>query len=363
MYQNETFHLRGINWHGMESLPPGCPVPHGLWSQPLSWWLDKVQAEGFNAVRLPLSTEVMEDPDAFVIPPPCLGAEPRFAGATGLTPRTILPVLLDEAWKRGIAVLLDRHTTQGEIQPYPWIDEWTPDRVCNAWTRILSLEGVGTHPALMGIDLVNEPHGQCTLQDAMHYYQKCVQVVERAQTGFDGVYLLAGVQWSQEGGMMSAWGGSLRDLPLVTTAPNHFEVDPSRLVLTVHQYGPDVRGMSQQDWGPNWVRARNDTPWQDVPVILGEWGGFLRPGSGDEEYYTNMIEDLAPLDNFFWTLSPDSGDTGGLVFSDFSTVDGNKVRLINNLQPCPTRLGPIPVQRRLGSTKKNLRGTSIADQV
>jgi endoglucanase len=118
-------------------------------------------------------------------------------------------------------------------------------------------------------------------------------------------------------------------------------------VLSIHQYGPDVRHTYVKDWYDNALFIQ-DTPelghWHQTPVVTGEWGGWAEPGTGDDNYWREVTEDfharnVSDTGTFWWCLSPDSGDTGGLVQNDFSGVVQHKVDLISAVHPNPTVVG------------------------
>jgi hypothetical protein len=44
--------LKGVSYFGFETT---TYAPHGLWSYPLSFFLDFLQSNNFNAIRLPFS--------------------------------------------------------------------------------------------------------------------------------------------------------------------------------------------------------------------------------------------------------------------------------------------------------------------
>ena len=278
----------------------------------------------------------------------CLAQEPSLQG---LTVGELIQDFLDRCEEKGLYVLFDRHTTNGKIQEYPWAEGWSLDRSIQAWVTFLNR--FGTHPTLMGVDLLNEPHGSCELNNcAMYYYAEAMKQIE-AETDFDGLYFLEGVQFSKKDGLYNGWGGSVSDLDTLSTIKkrgtnNLFDIthpnpvcltgiDRNRFVLSVHQYGPDVRGVSEDDYYENWMFVW-ETPeldhWYDTPIVVGEWGGFMRTGSTDLAYWNDFVKAMhdkgfAPVGTFFWCLNPDSADTGGILSNDYETVNTVKLDVIN----------------------------------
>jgi endoglucanase len=113
---------------------------------------------------------------------------------------------------------------------------------------------------------------------------------------------------------------------------------PGRLVYEAHDYGPEV---SQQSWfsAPDFPRNLAglwDQHWgylqeQGIaPVLVGEFGA-RKVDSGVEGTWIHTLMDYIRahgLSYSFWCLNPDSGDTGGLLGYDWSTVDAAKMALL-----------------------------------
>ena len=58
--RKERFDLKGVNWFGAEGQ---SAVVDGLWQRPLTEYLDEIQRQRFNALRLPLAVDnVLNDP-------------------------------------------------------------------------------------------------------------------------------------------------------------------------------------------------------------------------------------------------------------------------------------------------------------
>jgi len=74
-------------------------------------------------------------------------------------------------------------------------------------------------------------------------------------------------------------------------------------------------------------------------VVVGEWGGHLSGNNGIwMNAYVKYLAQKDMADNFFWCLNPDSGDTGGLLQNDWITPETDKLTLLQNLQPKPTKI-------------------------
>ena len=59
--RTDRFAIRGASWFGAEG---SGACPDGLWQRPAAEFLDFLQANGFNALRLPLAVDnVLSDPE------------------------------------------------------------------------------------------------------------------------------------------------------------------------------------------------------------------------------------------------------------------------------------------------------------
>ena len=130
------------------------------------------------------------------------------------------------------------------------------------------------------------------------------------------------------------WGGNL-------TAAGQFPVRlsvPNRLVYSPHDYpasifpqtwfsDPDYPANLPGVWDAHWGYLRKQNL---APVMLGEFGTRLATTS-DQQWLTSLVSYLGTGTNSFswtfWSWNPNSGDTGGILNDDWTTVntvkDGN----------------------------------------
>lgn len=335
-YEGKPFVVRGANFNGFET--EFCRLPLGLSTKPLSFFLDFLRSEGFNAIRLPLSYEIMEDL-SLPIGTGCSDAESQIK--SGMPVGDAIKLFMDESWKRGIAVLFDLHTIDNVITPMPWTDKVNENMVVRAWLNIL--ERFAVHPALMGIEIKNEPHETITLEMFLTHCAKVIHNIEISVPDFKGLYFISGIQ---DGG---AWGGSFTH----DTLSNDFKglahpnilctisTHSSQIVLNPHVYGTSVRGDDISYEGPKEWESRygfiTDLPnhWNYTTVLPTEIGGFLT--ASDKVYYYRWLDWHVHqkgfrAGGFWWTLAPFSHDTGG-IFNDDYSVNWEKVDFMKLLAP------------------------------
>ena len=135
------------------------------------------------------------------------------------------------------------------------------------------------------------------------------------------------------------WGGNLRgvkDYPVTPTSGT------SQIVYSPHDYGPSVYAQSwfyltdktktfteqsllDDYWYETWAYI-ND---QDIaPLLIGEWGGHM-DGAENQKWMTLLRDYMVKnhINHTFWCLNPNSGDTGGLLDSQFKVWDEAKYGL------------------------------------
>ena len=135
------------------------------------------------------------------------------------------------------------------------------------------------------------------------------------------------------------WGGNLRgvkDHPVTPTSGT------SQIVYSPHDYGPSVYAQSwfylndksktfteqtllDDYWYDTWAYI-ND---KDIaPLLIGEWGGHM-DGAENQQWMALLRDYMIKnhINHTFWCLNPNSGDTGGLLDSQFANWDEAKYAL------------------------------------
>lgn len=332
---DEPFRVRGVSFNGIES---ECRCPLGLFTKPLSFFTTLLQSNGVNAVRLPLAWEVMANLSLPI--GDCVGAEPLFRA--GMPVGDMLELLLDHLHTKGIYALLDLHTIGGRITEYPWTDLVSEDQVILAWLNLM--QRFHRHPAVMGAEIKNEPHGDQSMEGFLLHCTKVIRNIEHYLPAYEGLYFIAGVQ---NGGR--PWGGAYEKSALASSFrgfrhPNSLctvDTGVDRLVLCPHVYGCDVRGEKVGAEGPAQWQADYgfvkdmDTHWRDNSIVPTEFGGYMKAGSCDRDYYERWLEwhrgdRNLTAGGFFWTLGPFSQDTGGILDENYQ-VDWFKLNFLKRL--------------------------------
>ncbi|GAB5377040.1 MAG: hypothetical protein AcusKO_35020 [Acuticoccus sp.] len=309
--------IHGVNWFGFET---ETFAPHGLWARNWRALLDEMKSLGFNTLRLPFSGELVRSGGGT---PTSIdyALNPDLEGLDGLR---ILDGIVAYADTIGLRVLLDYH--RGPVGSGPndnglWFgDGFTEADVIAVWQTMAAR--YRDAPAVIGGDLVNEPHMATWGDGSGTDWAAAAERIGNAVLAVAPDWLIVVEGVGAYGGETYWWGGNLmgvRERPVVLDVPN-------RLVYSPHDYPPSVH---EQTWftdgsnltdvfRKNWGFIVEDGI---APVMLGEWGSFLATRADDAwaDALAQYLSDLR-IPWFWWALNPNSGDTGGVLMDDWTTV-------------------------------------------
>jgi endoglucanase len=236
-------------------------------------------------------------------------------------------------------VILDRHRPDSHAQSDLW---YTPEYDEARWIRdwVMLAKRYAANDTVIGVDLHNEPHGRATWgsDDPATDWRLAAERAGNAilQVNPNLLIIVQGVERYQEDWYW--WGGNLsgaRDKPVRLDAP-------AQLVYSTHVYGP---GVYPQPWFsdpsfPDNMPEIWDRHWGYLvkegiaPVIVGEFGG-RSVGEDKEGIWQRALVSYLRENNFsytYWTLNPNSGDTGGILLDDWQSVDPAKEALLSGYQ-------------------------------
>lgn len=322
--------LSGVNWFGFET---ELHAPHGLWQRSWQDMLDQVRELGYNVIRLPFS-------NAMLVP----GTKPtgiNYAENPDLLNLTSLEVMdriIAGARARGIRVILDNHRSTSGGGPesnglwytdnYPesrWIDDW----------KMLANRYKG-NDAVVGMDLRNEPHGACWgCGDPSKDWRLAAEKAGNAILSVNPELLIIVEGIANHNGQNTWWGGNLigaKEFPVRLKVPN-------RLVYSPHEYPPS---MYPQAWFSDPIYPDNlpgvwDKYWGylavDTPILIGEFGTRLETDKDRQWFqeFKSYIQEKR-LHWTFWSLNPNSGDTGGLLLDNWQSVQKEKQEVLKAIQ-------------------------------
>ncbi|NLE02987.1 MAG: glycoside hydrolase family 5 protein [Fibrobacter sp.] len=380
--KGQVVQLTGVNWFGFETSNLG---PHGLWARDYHGMLRQVKSMGFNCIRIPFCNSMLRD-GAKVRSINFYGEDPYYqrdknlmnCELAGLTPIQIMDEIISYAGKLGLAVILDNHSREPDgymeerlwytkvTSEQQWIDDW-----------VMLAKRYNNNHAVIGFDLNNEPHGKIkdggaswgtgnTLSDWNTAAQKCGNAILAVNSNV--LIIIEGVE--QVGSTSYWWGGNLRGVathPIVLSKKE-------KLVYSPHEYGPEV---FQQPWFDDSAFPDNmEAIWDQsfgfisrlniAPLFIGEFGINDMKSYNNKAgiWFTRFLKYMADhsLSWTFWSLNPNSGDTGGMLKYDWVSIEQWK---LDALKPwlAPEVIEPAAVQKRQPRSISKGKHLKIADGI
>jgi endoglucanase len=347
--------IAGISWFGLET---NTYAPHGLWIRSHTDMLNHIKSAGYNTIRLPFSNQLFEHNS---IPS---GIDARVnADLIGLTGLELMDKIIECGTSLGLRFILDRHRPSSSEQSALWYtDDYPESRWISDW--IMLAKRYADNPMVIGADLHNEPHGPASWGDGDLRFDWRL-AAERAGNAIlevnpnwlifvEGIecYGPGGAALSrEEGGEGYWWGGNLLG---VAHAPVRLHV-ANRLVYSPHDYPASIH---PQEWFsapdyPDNLPALWDKYWgyihkQNIaPVWLGEFGSALHT-TVDQKWLSTIVKYLgcgmSGIHWTFWSWNPNSGDTGGILNDDWTTINQAKQAYLNPIKFLLSGGVPLPTQ-------------------
>ncbi|NDE14252.1 hypothetical protein EBZ80_04905 [bacterium] len=323
----KVFPMKGISWFGFETQDF---VINGLWQHPAEFYMDLMKQHGINTIRIPFSAEwIWYNYDLYPYDG-LVNADPKSQHKKSID---ILDRIFDLAEERQMHIMLDLHRLHKEYISEVWYSPtdgaFTTDTYFDTWFRVL--DRYHGRPALLAVDLLNEPHGSATWGDTNpstdwnHFAEFAIEKIDARYPDSRWLYLVEGIGWGKD-------LSGARAFPIQTPERVH-----GRLVYSPHTYGKSVvsttdvnnRYQLYHDWDSSFGFLKD----MDLTYMVGEYGGIT---SLDSVWMNTLVDYLttAGMRNaFFWSLGPNSGDVHGLLLDDWTTLDGFKMGIMDRLQP------------------------------
>ncbi|MFP6855479.1 MAG: glycoside hydrolase family 5 protein [Opitutales bacterium] len=328
--------LRGVSWFGMET---ETHVPHGLWARGYKDTLQHIHEMGFNLIRLPFSLNALRSKK--------IGGIDFNKGSNrdfqGKTPLQAMDLVIEEARRRHLLILLDFHRLNDREIPELWYGHgFTEKDWIDAW-RMLAMR-YRKQVNVIGADIKNEPHGRASwgTGDLKTDWRLAAERAGNAihEVNPDWLIVVEGIDKNVPGQKLPGhwWGGNLEG---VRKFPVRLKL-PRKLVYSPHEYGAGVHHAKWFD-EPNFpdnLRHRWEMGFHYVaregiaPVLVGEFGGRKVDAKSKEgiwqRHFVAFLKEKE-LGFIYWCWNPNGGDTGGLVKDDWQTEEAHKVRLLQTL--------------------------------
>ncbi|MGL4758792.1 MAG: glycoside hydrolase family 5 protein [Patescibacteria group bacterium] len=325
--------LKGISWFGAEENPD--LIPHGLWKRGYKSMISQIKEYGFNAIRIPFCSRTLKNNPINYIDPKL---NPELAGKNSLH---ALDVILEEINNQGLYILLDYHKIDCiKIQDL-WYTPWYSETSVS--TDLVNLSRRYRHlNKLVGIEIKNEPYGRSTWSNSRPStdFNKFAERVGKSilRNNPDILIFVSGVHENPEcnAPLGKWWGGNLS--PIRCFPIDHKSIPEEKLILSPHVYGPDVyyhpyfrAGLSKEILEPIWESHFGFTTSQ-YTLAITEFGGKYTNDSEHnkwQELVMNYFAEKQICNTFYWSWNPNSGDTGGVLHTDWLTPNQEKLDLLN----------------------------------
>lgn len=274
--------IKGINWFGFETEYKNLMC---TWTNDIEWNINKIKELDFNYIRLPFSLEFVNDGNW-----------------------EEMDKFFNIAYQYDINVVLDFHRLHSTHQSFrPYDKHFTFDDFLDSWRIIL--DRYKSYPNLKGVDIFNEYQGN-NVVEWNNLSRQIVSFIENQfPERFD--YYVGGVRW----------GGNLYGVKLDDLEYNN------RITYTIHKYWFSD-GIDVEAWAATFDKKNHKL------ISVGEWG-YKTDGSEFEKKFAiefvDWLKENNIRDTFFWTWTYNSGDTGGILKDDCTTVDYEKIRLLHDL--------------------------------
>lgn len=326
--------LRGVNWFGTELREH---VPHGLWVRDYKDMLAQMKSLGYNVIRLPYSIQALRSRDInginFYI-----GANKNLLGKT---PLEAMDIIIQEAQRQGLFILLDSHRLIDERESELWYGEgFTEKDWIDTW--VLLAKRYKNQANVIGADLKNEPHGRATWGTG-NFATDWRLAAERAGNKILSVnpnwlILVEGIEKPMPGDKLSThwWGGNLEG---VRRYPVRLKV-PRKLVYSPHEYGGTFQSWFSERTFPKNLYQRWEIGFHYIatqgiaPIWIGEFGGNqLDPKSKEGIWQRELVDyiDKKKLSFTYWCWNPNSEGTGGILKDDWKSINTDKQKLLSKV--------------------------------
>ena len=281
--------IKGIAWFGLETQDKRLQC---TWQHDVKWNLDKIQELGFNSIRIPFCAQYVQDEDW-----------------------SKLDEFMNLIKNYNISVCLDFHriyNTHQSAKPYD--DHFPLDQYFETWIKVINR--YKDNPKLKYIDIWNEWQGTDNYMEWNNIARQTVQLLESKFGFYNLTYIIQGTQW----------GGNLHTVDLEDLKLGQ------RLRYSIHKYWFSDQEPYEDKWDFSFGNHKD-------LVITGEFG-YQSNQQNQIDWVIRFVKWLVSKnirDSFFWTWSWNSGDTGGILKEDCSTIDYGKVNVLKWLWGDPHR--------------------------
>lgn len=333
--------ITGVSWAGYEM---GRNVFSGCWEIDIDNALHDIANHGFNLLRIPISKELLHAWQTGEYPEPDIKTWPVNVNLDGLNSLEIFDHVVEQCDKIGIKIMMVIDDTECSIDnngnveySHGFTEEDYIGTLC--WL----VERYKNNDTIVAYDLEEGPHGQAgdkkraiwNDSDDKYNWKRVAQ--ETALSVLDinpnVLCMIEGVEiypinlqtnsdyhsTDPSDYYTVCWGGNLRgvkDYPIeLGKYQDKIVYSPIDFGITIYEQSCDDKDCTYESlyencWKDNWFYIQEDNI---APLLIGEWGGFMKePELSWMKYFRRFIIENR-INHTFWSYTPDSADTGGLL--------------------------------------------------
>jgi endoglucanase len=269
----------------------GFETEHRSWmcdwtGKPFDWYLQKLQHIGFNSIRLPFSFDFVKSG--------------QWEG---------MDVVVRAIEKTNMTLLLDFHRIRDSFQSArPWIEgETTMDDFLKTWDIVIQrYENVSN---LIGLDIFNE-YQLNNAPEWNNIARQTLSYLEKKYGHHKWLYFVQGI----------SWGGNDHDLSFDDLSYS------DRIIYTVHKYAFTTQGNYEEDW--EWSIANHPANRTNIGEL-----GFISDNPKETAWIVRFfawLKSKGIKSQYWWCMSPNSWDTGGIFLDNCIDIDCRKVHLLQD---------------------------------
>ncbi|WP_084539781.1 Calx-beta domain-containing protein [Azorhizobium doebereinerae] len=337
--------IAGVNWFGFEGTNES---PNGLWTRGYKDMMQQMVDEGFNTIRLPFSSDMLHATAA------ALGIDyAKNPDLAGLTPLEVMDKIVDYAGEIGLKIILDHHRSSagdGTSANGLWYDSAHSEAGWIADWQMLAAR-YADDPTVIGADLHNEPYNGTWGGGGATDWARAAEAAGNAIGEVNPNWLIFVEGIATYDGQNYWWGGNLMG---VRDRPIDLDVD-NKLVYSAHDYPNSVYAQpwfQGSDFPAN-LTEKFDDMWGYIyregiaPVYIGEFGTKLTDPKDvawfeaitsylGGDFNNDGVSDLPAGETgpswTYWSWNPNSGDTGGILKDDWTSVNTNKMAYLTPIE-------------------------------
>jgi len=317
---NKIINIKGITWNGFQS---ENFVLLGLWKHSIEFYLDKIKYNGFNAIRIPYSSEFIYYNSEIIPNYKTIEKDLELKNKTSLQ---ILDLLFEKTEKKNILVTLNLNRLHKDYTSGIWNDNktFTNEIFLNSWYTLL--DRYKDRKNLFAIDIFEQPSGNyvnfCNNDpyDWKNFSQYFMQKIQDRYPDKKWLFFVQGINHNDN---------------FLNLKCDYSQSLMNRIVFTPHL----------------WNQFQNMSIKSQIEQYYNQWDqnfGFLATNntvmitkaSSDDFFWMSFLKDYLiqnKLNNIF-LYNLEYSSINGILEENWSDFDNAKLNIIDDIQPNSTTI-------------------------